>query len=205
MSTTSTPSAAPMTGELPVLVVGLERTLVRTDVVLEMAFAEVRRAPVALARMVGWALGGRMKLGHRLAAHFDPSALPYNEDIVDRLRVERAQGRRVVLASETEGTLADAVAAHLGVFDAVIAPRAAHPEAQESLSARLEREYPRHERLEPPADSSTSIARAAVKALRPHQWTKNLLVLVPAVLAHALGRGEVLGRGLLAFTAFSLC
>ncbi len=205
MSTTSPPSAAPASAGLPVLVVGLERTVVRTDLLLEAAFAEVRRSPTALARMAGWALGGRLKLGQRLAAHFEPSALPYREELIERLRTERARGRRVVLVSNSEGSLVDAVAAHLGVFDTVVAPRAAQSDLGESVSARLDRDFPRHERLEASADPSASIARAALKALRPHQWTKNLLVLVPAVLAHALQRGEVIGRGLLAFAAFSLC
>jgi 4-hydroxybenzoate polyprenyltransferase len=47
------------------------------------------------------------------------------------------------------------------------------------------------------------IARAAVRAARPHQWLKNLLVLVPALAAHRLG-GE-LAASLVAFISFSLC
>ncbi len=187
------------------LVVDLERTLVRTDVVLEAAFAEVRRAPVGLPRLLGWSLRGRLKLGGRLSAHFDASALPYRDDLVEQLRTERARGRRIVLASENERTLAEAVASHLGLFDAVVAPLSSEPGDQESMPARLTRGFPGHQRLASPAASGAAVARAAVKALRPHQWTKNLLVLLPAVLGHALQRGDVVGRGLLAFVAFSLC
>lgn len=46
--------------------------------------------------------------------------------------------------------------------------------------------------------------RSVVKAVRPHQWAKNLLVLVPLLLAHNLrlrGATEVA----LAFLCFSLC
>lgn len=46
--------------------------------------------------------------------------------------------------------------------------------------------------------------RVLVKALRPHQWTKNLLLFVPALLAHA-AQPEVWIRALWAFAAFSLC
>ena len=35
-------------------------------------------------------------------------------------------------------------------------------------------------------DPSTNRARAMLKALRPHQWVKNLLVVVPVILAHKL-------------------
>jgi 4-hydroxybenzoate polyprenyltransferase len=46
---------------------------------------------------------------------------------------------------------------------------------------------------------------ALVKELRPHQWAKNALVLVPAVLAPGLPDPSLLSRGLLAAFTFSLC
>ncbi len=47
-------------------------------------------------------------------------------------------------------------------------------------------------------------ARAIRKAVRLHQWAKNVLIFVPMVLAHTL-RMNVLVDGLLAFVSFSLC
>ena len=44
-----------------------------------------------------------------------------------------------------------------------------------------------------------------LKALRIHQWLKNLLVFIPLVLAHRFGEPLLLGQALLAFLAFSLC
>ena len=49
--------------------------------------------------------------------------------------------------------------------------------------------------------SITSLLRAA----RPHQWVKNLLLFVPLALAHELGDGAKLGAAALGFVAFSLC
>lgn len=43
-----------------------------------------------------------------------------------------------------------------------------------------------------------------VKALRLHQWVKNVLVFLPALLAHQLS-GATLTQSILAFLAFSLC
>ncbi|HQU44718.1 MAG TPA: UbiA family prenyltransferase [Pirellulales bacterium] len=67
---------------------------------------------------------------------------------------------------------------------------------------------------EPPplsAASRTRVARGAqlawrplVSLLRPHQWTKNLLLLVPAVLAHDLSP-TTLATALLAMACFSAC
>lgn len=44
-----------------------------------------------------------------------------------------------------------------------------------------------------------------LKALRLHQWLKNLLVWVPLAAAHQLGSVQGVIHGLLAFLAFSLC
>lgn len=49
------------------------------------------------------------------------------------------------------------------------------------------------------------LARALVKQLRPHQWSKNALVLLPALLAPGLPRLDLLGQGALGAVAFSLC
>ncbi|MGI9404455.1 MAG: UbiA family prenyltransferase [Hyphomicrobium sp.] len=43
-----------------------------------------------------------------------------------------------------------------------------------------------------------------LRALRPHQWLKNVLVAVPAIAAHRVSN-ETIGNVLLAFVAFSLC
>ena len=48
-------------------------------------------------------------------------------------------------------------------------------------------------------------AGATVRALRPHQWAKNVLVALPAGLAHRLGEPAVAADVVLAFVAFSLC
>jgi 4-hydroxybenzoate polyprenyltransferase len=47
--------------------------------------------------------------------------------------------------------------------------------------------------------------RSAVRALRPHQWAKNVLVFVPLLTAHQLGEtGALLAAGW-AFLAFGFC
>jgi len=47
-------------------------------------------------------------------------------------------------------------------------------------------------------------ANNILRALRPHQWSKNLLLFVPAVLGHEIADPSVAGAGVLAFIAFSL-
>jgi len=55
--------------------------------------------------------------------------------------------------------------------------------------------------VEYPTDQHT-FAKAYLKALRPHQWLKNLLVFIPILASHQL-TVETLGQSLLAFVAFS--
>jgi len=47
--------------------------------------------------------------------------------------------------------------------------------------------------------------KALVRCLRLHQWSKNLLVFVPIILAHKIWNVFAMGQGLLAFLAFSFC
>ncbi|MEO7433457.1 MAG: UbiA family prenyltransferase [Dokdonella sp.] len=47
--------------------------------------------------------------------------------------------------------------------------------------------------------------RAWIAALRPHQWSKNLLVLVPVFTAHRMFVPAAASSALRAFTAFCLC
>jgi len=53
-------------------------------------------------------------------------------------------------------------------------------------------------------DDRVPPARAMLKALRLHQWAKNILIFLPLLLAHNLHSG-VLAAALLAFLSFSLC
>jgi 4-hydroxybenzoate polyprenyltransferase len=50
--------------------------------------------------------------------------LPYNEPLLDFLRSEHCRGRRVVLATAADSRIAHSVAAHVGIFDEVLASNA---------------------------------------------------------------------------------
>jgi 4-hydroxybenzoate polyprenyltransferase/phosphoserine phosphatase len=51
----------------------------------------------------------------------------------------------------------------------------------------------------------TPTSAAVLKAIRPHQWLKNLLVFVPLIASHQLDAVPAAVNALLAFVAFSLC
>ena len=50
-----------------------------------------------------------------------------------------------------------------------------------------------------------SVARGIIKAMRPHQWAKNVLVLLPLFFSHSYLNPGMLGAALLAMAVFSMC
>jgi 4-hydroxybenzoate polyprenyltransferase len=53
--------------------------------------------------------------------------------------------------------------------------------------------------------ASTSQVVGLIRAMRPHQWMKNLLLLLPLLLSHQIGNGHKLAAAVLAFCAMCLC
>ncbi len=103
----------------PPLAVDLDGTLIHSDTLHEGIITLISRAPAALAGLVVTASDGKAAVKRAVAngAVFDPAALPYNHDLLDYLRAERASGRRIGLFTAADQSIADAVAAHLGLFD----------------------------------------------------------------------------------------
>lgn len=110
------------TAQVP-LVVDLDGTLLRTDVLLESLFAAARVYPQALLVVPLWLLQGRAHLKRKLAehAHLDAATLPLDADLLDYLREQKRHGRRIILASGADATVAVAVATQCGCFDSVMA------------------------------------------------------------------------------------
>jgi 4-hydroxybenzoate polyprenyltransferase len=105
------------------LCVDLDGTLVRTDMLFETLVAALRRNPFVALALPFWLLRGRAHLKRQLAlrCRLDPAALPYDESVLEILRRERATGRRIVLATASDESIARDIADHLGLFDEVVA------------------------------------------------------------------------------------
>lgn len=105
------------------LVVDLDGTLLRTDSLHESAVRLLRDHPLDVARLPLWLSRGKAALKREIAdrVRLDPTLLPYRTDLIEWLRAERAAGRTLVLCTAADHSIADAVAGHLGLFDAVIA------------------------------------------------------------------------------------
>ena len=100
------------------LVVDLDGTLLRSDLLIETAFSELSRSPGSLFGMLSAAMRGKASLKHFLAVRgkFDPSVLPYDEAVLARISQASTEGRPVYLVSGSNRNLVEAVARHLGSF-----------------------------------------------------------------------------------------
>ncbi|MDO4231463.1 MAG: UbiA family prenyltransferase [Lautropia sp.] len=107
----------------PVLVVDLDGTLIHTDMLHESALKLLRDRPLQTLQIPSWLSRGKAVLKEELASRVkvDVGTLPYNHELIDWLKSQRENGRSLVLCTASDQSIAQAVAAHLGIFDEVIA------------------------------------------------------------------------------------
>ncbi|MFK8015721.1 MAG: haloacid dehalogenase-like hydrolase [Gammaproteobacteria bacterium] len=113
--------------ELP-LCVDLDGTLIFTDALVESAARSFFRAPGATLGALASLRKGRAAFKARMLQRgsLDVATLPFNTPLIERLRDERARGRRLVLVTAANERVAHAVQAHLQLFDDVFASTEAH-------------------------------------------------------------------------------
>jgi len=224
------------------LCVDLDGTLVATDTAYETIARLARRKPWLLPMLPLWRLRGLAALKAKLAEHatLDPASLPYRDEVLALINAAREQGRRVLLVTAADHAVAEPIAAHLGLFDKVLASDgrrnlkgaekvnairealggqpwdyvgdaavdlAVWREADGAVlvgpsrrtrSAALKDKPEARVLLEP-----TPKLGPMIRALRPHQWVKNVLVAVPMLTAHVPTTTNVL-LVLLAMLSMSL-
>jgi 4-hydroxybenzoate polyprenyltransferase/phosphoserine phosphatase len=224
-----------------VLVVDLDGTLIRTDMLYETFWAALSKRWLNVVPALRALQGGRAALKRTLEgmAEVDPAALPLNEDVLARVRRWREDGGRTALVSASDQRLVERIADHVGLFDDAHgsdgttnlkgpekarllaerfpegfaymgdahadytvwekATRAITVDVAPALRARVDALTVESEHL----TTRGSLVRPLLKAMRPHQWLKNVLVFLPVLAAHQFDLVTI-GRALLAFTAYSL-
>lgn len=226
------------------LAVDLDGTLVKTDLLIESAFVLLKRNSLYFFVFPFWLLKGiaYFKRQISLRVTLDVPALPYREELIERLKAEHARGRRLVLATAADEGIARQVADYLGLFDAVLASdgtlnlsarakckqlvarfglkgfdyvgndrrdlvvwSSARKAILVSSSRHLKWRAGRVAEIEQIFSGPRGQALALIRAMRPEQWLKNLLVFVPLAAVGDRPEMDVLVRALLAFLAFSFC
>src|SRR5215471_11657655 len=121
------------TGSVP-LVVDLDGTLIRSDLLVESAFAHVGANPLRVFALTAALMKGKAALKAKIAdqTEIDAAILPYDERVLDFIREARAAGRPVYLASASNERYVRTTADHLGLFDGWFASS-----AHENLSSKV--------------------------------------------------------------------
>lgn len=106
---------------LPIYV-DMDGTLVKTDIAQELLLQSCKSL-TGISKLISLVASGRSYIKHHLANSMDFSAeyLPYNEDVLHYLKTEKEKGRALILATASDGLIANKVAEYLQLFDAVIA------------------------------------------------------------------------------------
>jgi len=226
------------------LVVDLDGSLLKTDLLVETASQFIIRNPSQIPRMLSWLAQGKCTLKAKLAerANIDVTCLPYNEALLRWLREQKKFGRTLVLATASHRLLASRVAEHLQIFDQVLATdedinlagehkrevlehlfgrgkfdyvgnsgvdlsiwKSAQAAHIVSRSRRLISRAQRAGNLDQIFDNERpSLIAALIKAMRLHQWVKNLLIFVPLFTAFHFVILQSSIHCLCAFIAFGL-
>lgn len=119
-------TALPETMKIPPLVVDLDKSLIRVDLLHEAMARLGLRSPLRLIRLA-WRHRKSLsafKVAVAQAVLVDPSKLPYEPRVITYLRGESSQGRRIILATASPAIWAEPIAEHLGFFSDVIATNA---------------------------------------------------------------------------------
>ncbi|MDO9161267.1 MAG: UbiA family prenyltransferase [Methylococcaceae bacterium] len=223
------------------LVVDLDGTLTPTDTLVESIIQLGKQHPVDLLKLPFWLLKGRAEFKANIANRLTLKAsnLPYRVELIDYLRHEKQNGRPLILATAANSSIADAVAAHLDLFDTVLASSenlnlkgsaklAAIQEtvgtdfvyagdskadlpiwqaAQAAILVNTSRNVGDTVRKNTPIELEIPAVKIDIKlwlrAMRVHQWFKNLLLFVPLLTAFSFQDVDKLLAISLAFFAFS--
>lgn len=233
--------ASPVGGEPP-LVVDLDGTLIKSDLLVETLIDASRRSPWVLLLLPLWLLRGRASLKRQLAmrAGVKAATLPYRPEVVTLMDEARRAGRRTVIATASDMNVAREVARHVGCDDLLASDGKTNMKGHHKRDALVHRygeggfdyvgdshadvEVWRAARQALVVGGNPGVTAAArrvapearelpadprrpsawLRALRLHQWPKNLLVLVPLLTAHRWNDAEALRRAMFAFLAFCL-
>ena len=225
---------------MPPLCVDLDGTLVKSDTLWDGFCRLARKCPRELRHVPAWLSKGRAgfkaEVAHRAA--LDPARLPYNSAVLRFLQTQHREGRLILLATGADSSVAERVAAHLGLFQGTLASdgktnltsseklrtlQASFPVFDYIGNSRADLPLLVHARQAMLANPTLGLrvsmglkplpiaqifldrrpaASTLLKAIRIHQWAKNILLLAPVAFSHRLNAHSV-SNAIAAFFCFS--
>jgi 4-hydroxybenzoate polyprenyltransferase len=215
------------------LVLDADGTFLRTDMLFEAFWGGLGRAPFqtlgALRHLNDLAL---LKAELARISQIRVDLLPINEGVLTMARAAQAEGREVCLASASDEVQVRALAAQYGLSERVFASDGVTNLKSRAKADALTRAFGRSG-FDYAGNSKADLAvwqqadhaivvgyvegapqdathvegghhwRGLWKAIRPHQWVKNVLLLLPMIAAHEFDLGHLIPTllGIIAFSA----
>jgi 4-hydroxybenzoate polyprenyltransferase len=207
--------------EIKPLVLDVDGTFLKTDLLWETIWAGLGTAPWPTLKACFGNLGNRAALKAEMAAvaPLRTDLLPVNGEIADLALQSRVAGREVVLASGADHSLVARLASEYGLSEQVFASDGHTNLTGPAKAAALVQAFGEGG-FDYAGDSAVDMAvwekadnalvvghgasartlaarghnvvefggalswRGLLKALRPHQWVKNILLILPMIAAH---------------------
>ena len=104
------------------LAIDLDGTLTLVDTFYESVLKLLFVKPFLVLLFPVWLLAGKADFKAKISnlIPFNPESIPYNTDLIEWIRHEKAQNREIALCTASDISIAKAVSTHLGIFDHVI-------------------------------------------------------------------------------------
>ncbi len=142
-ATVCSDSLPPSGDKTQTIIVDLDGTLLCTDTLHESALQLLRDNALSVLYLPFWLCAGKAFLKQKLAdaIKLNPATLPYNVGLLDWLKQQKQLGHRLVLCTATNTKVAQRVADHLQLFDAVMASDGTNNLAGARKKAALDQAY----------------------------------------------------------------
>jgi 4-hydroxybenzoate polyprenyltransferase len=108
------------------LIVDLDGSLLRSDILYELILLLIKKKPYALFLIILWLLkGGKANVKKKLNRYskLDLTSLPYNSKIINYLKKKKKIGYKLILCTATYISIAKSINSHLKLFDEVYGTR----------------------------------------------------------------------------------
>lgn len=104
------------------LCVDLDGTLIRSDIMVESFVRAVKLYPWIMLLIPFWLMKGKHTLKYQLAirSSIDVTRLPYITDFLEYIKLEKVNGRELLLVTGSQKKYAQMIADHLGIFSEVL-------------------------------------------------------------------------------------
>ena len=225
----------------PILVVDLDDTLIKTDMLHETFWSAFSLDWKIIIKTFCKIFSCKAKLKKFLysKSNVEVDLLPYNENIIKYIKEFRSKGGKTALVTASNQAVAQKIAHYLDIFDEVHGSSGSNNLKGENKAKFLSSHY-KNSKFIYIGDSYTDlyvwkVAQKAItiganlrlqnkvelinknyehltsdkilisnfiKAMRPHQWLKNILVFLPMLAAHQL-ETQTFVKSIVAFFSFS--